>query len=175
MITIMEYHSPVGVLILGEYKRKICISDWKYRTQRDRVDSRIQKYTGAIFKRGENKILDFFASELDAYFDKTLTNFKSPVLFCGTDFQISVWEELQSIPYGKTSTYLELSKKLGNELAIRAVASANGANALSIIVPCHRIIGSDGALVGYAGGIEVKKNLLQLEGVNIGGQLDMFN
>lgn len=174
MITIMEYQSPVGELILGECKGKICICDWKYRKQREQIDSRIQKYTGSIIKEGSNDTLDFLANELDAYFRQQLTDFKSPILFCGTDFQISVWKALQTISYGKTSSYLELSKQLGNELAIRAVASANGANALSIIVPCHRIIGSDGSLVGYAGGIEAKKKLLQLEGANVDGQLEMF-
>ena len=174
MINITEYNSPFGILVLGEYKGKICLCDWKYRKQRDQVDSRVQKYSGAMIKEGSSDTLDFLVNELDAYFRQQLTAFKSPVLFCGTDFQISVWETLQTIPYGETSSYLELSKKLGNELAIRAVASANGANALSIIVPCHRIIGSDGKLVGYAGGVEAKKKLLQLEGVNIGGQLEIF-
>lgn len=174
MITTMEYQSPVGELILGEYKGKICICDWKYRKQREQIDSRVQKYAGSIFKEGSSDTLDFLANELDAYFRQQLTDFKSPTLFCGTDFQISVWEALQTIPYGKTSSYLQLSKQLGNELAIRAVASANGANALSIIVPCHRIIGSDGKLVGYAGGVEAKKKLLQLEGANVDGQLEMF-
>jgi len=82
----------------------------------------------------------------------------------GSPFQKSVWEELLKIPYGSTETYLGISNKLNNPKAIRAVASANGANAISVIVPCHRIIGSDGNLVGYAGGIDVKSKLLTLEG-----------
>ena len=98
-----------------------------------------------------------------------------PLLLAGTRFQISVWEELQNIPYGTTCSYISLSRKLKNEKAIRAVASANGANAISIIVPCHRIIGADGSMTGYAGGIKAKKKLLEHEGVNLhNGQQLLF-
>ncbi|HIP27800.1 MAG TPA: methylated-DNA--[protein]-cysteine S-methyltransferase, partial [Sulfurovum sp.] len=86
-----------------------------------------------------------------------------PLLMVGTDFQRSVWDGLIKIPYGTTASYLELSKNIDNEKAVRAVASANGANAISILIPCHRIIGSNGDLVGYAGGLSAKKKLLELE------------
>jgi methylated-DNA-[protein]-cysteine S-methyltransferase len=92
-------------------------------------------------------------------------------LLVGTDFQKTVWEELLKIPFGKTLTYLQLSNRLQNPKAIRAVATANGANALSIFVPCHRIIGSQGELVGYAGGLPAKQKLLDLEG---GRQVGLF-
>src|SRR5690606_18399830 len=106
---------------------------------------------------------------------KKRTTFDIPLLFIGTDFQKSVWEALMEIPYGTTKSYLELSRDLGDENAIRAVATANGANSISIIVPCHRIIGSDGSLTGYAGGLNAKKKLLQLEGMNFGNQLSLFD
>ena len=89
--------------------------------------------------------------------------FDIPVRFVGSSFQQKVWNELLKIPYGKTVSYLEISKKIGDEKAIRAVAAANGANAISIIVPCHRVVGSNGELTGYAGGLTVKKKLLHLE------------
>ena len=95
----------------------------------------------------------------------------------GSDFQKSVWNALIQIPFGETKSYLALSQQLQNPDAIRAVASANGANAISIIVPCHRIIGSDGSLVGYAGGLEAKKKLLRLEGIqqfSKPGQIQLF-
>ena len=92
----------------------------------------------------------------------------------GTEFQKQVWDSLLQVPYGKSETYLGLSKILGNEKAIRAVATANGANAISIIVPCHRIIGSNGDLVGYAGGLPAKKKLLELEGALSTSQLGLF-
>jgi len=81
----------------------------------------------------------------------------------GTDFQRSVWDGLMQIPYGTTFSYLELAKRIDNEKAVRAVASASGANAISILIPCHRIIGANGDLVGYAGGLPAKKKLLELE------------
>ena len=81
----------------------------------------------------------------------------------GTAFQKSVWEALLQIPYGETASYLAQAKRIGNEKAVRAVASANGANAISIFIPCHRIIGSDGTLTGYAGGLDTKAKLLEME------------
>ena len=83
----------------------------------------------------------------------------------GTDFQIRVWKELQLIPYGKTLSYLDLSRRLGDEKAIRAVGRANGANPIAILIPCHRVIGADGSLTGYAGGLARKRALLEREGV----------
>ena len=102
-------------------------------------------------------------TQLIEYFDGVRKNFDIPLLTIGTDFQKSVWDGLIKIPYGTTASYLELSKNIGYEKAVRAVASANGANAISILIPCHRIIGSNGDLVGYAGGLPVKKKLLELE------------
>ena len=81
----------------------------------------------------------------------------------GTDFQKQVWEALLKVPFGSTSTYLQLAKDIGNEKTVRAVANANGANSIGIVIPCHRIIGSNGELVGYAGGLPTKKRLLKLE------------
>ena len=98
-----------------------------------------------------------------------------PIRTIGNDFQKRVWKALQQIPCGETRSYLQLSESLGNPKAIRAVASANGANALSILIPCHRIIGSNGELTGYAGGLNAKKKLLELENPNLkNSQLDLF-
>ena len=98
-----------------------------------------------------------------------------PIRTIGNDFQKRVWKALQQIPFGETRSYLQLSESLGNPKAIRAVASPNGANALSILIPCHRIIGSNGELTGYAGGLNAKKKLLELENPNLkNSQLDLF-
>ena len=102
-------------------------------------------------------------AQLDEYFLAKRSEFNIPLLMLGTTFQKSVWNALLRIGYGKTASYLELSKIIGNEKAVRAVANANGANAIAIIIPCHRIIGSDGSLTGYAGGLALKKKLLELE------------
>lgn len=101
--------------------------------------------------------------QLQEYFDGKRTQFTFALNPKGTDFQQKVWKALLEIPYGKTTSYLELSKKLGDVKAIRAVASANGKNPLWIVVPCHRVIGSDGSLTGYAGGLWRKKWLLEHE------------
>lgn len=109
------------------------------------------------------KCLEDAVNQLKEYFDGTREDFALALQPEGTDFQKRVWNELCRIPYGKTISYLELSKRLGDTKAIRAVAAANGQNPLWIVVPCHRVIGSDGSLTGYAGGLHRKKWLLEHE------------
>ena len=101
--------------------------------------------------------------QLQEYFDGKREEFDLMLTPYGTPFQRRVWDALQQIPHGKTISYLELSRKLGDALAIRAVASANGKNPITIIIPCHRVIGSDGSLTGYAGGLHRKRFLINLE------------
>ena len=105
-------------------------------------------------------LLEDCVIQLNEYFEGTRTKFDLKLNPEGTDFQKKVWKQLEQIPYGKTISYLELSKQLGDVKAIRAVANTNGKNPLWIIVPCHRVIGSDGSLTGYAGGLNRKKWLL---------------
>ncbi|PCJ97616.1 MAG: cysteine methyltransferase [Flavobacteriaceae bacterium] len=109
------------------------------------------------------EVLEDAVYQLNEYFEGKRTNFSLSLNPQGTDFQKRVWTELQNIPYGKTISYLDLSKKLGDVKAIRAAASANGKNPLWIVIPCHRVIGSDGSLTGYAGGLHRKKWLLEHE------------
>jgi methylated-DNA-[protein]-cysteine S-methyltransferase len=103
------------------------------------------------------------AQQLTAYFKGTLRQFDVPVSPQGTPFQQRVWSALQDIPYGETISYGELARRLGNPQAVRAVGLANGSNPISIIIPCHRVIGSNGSLVGYGGGLATKQALLALE------------
>ena len=163
MISIQYYKTPVGELILGSYDNKLCLGDWRYRKMRSSIDSRIQKGLKAEYVEESSEVIVETMKQLDEYFTNDRKTFDVPLLMVGTDFQKSVWQGLIEIPYGTTASYLELSKNIGNEKAVRAVASANGANAISIMIPCHRIIGSDGALTGYAGGLPAKKKLLELE------------
>lgn len=111
----------------------------------------------------EPEVINIF-SQIKEYFNRQRKEFDLRLDILGTDFQKKVWEELLKIPYGETITYNQLSINLGNKKLIRAAASANGANPLPIIIPCHRVIGSDGSLVGYGGGLDVKQKLLELEG-----------
>lgn len=108
-------------------------------------------------------VLDEAVHQLNDYFLDKRDHFSFKINPKGTDFQLKVWNELLNIPYGKTISYLELSKRLGDVKAIRAVASANGKNPLWIVIPCHRVIGTDGSLTGYAGGLWRKKWLLDHE------------
>ena len=109
------------------------------------------------------KVLQNCVTQLDEYFKGERVDFDLKLNPKGTDFQKTVWEELLNIPYGKTRTYLEQTKHIGDPKAIRAVASANGRNPIWIVIPCHRVIGSDGSLTGYAGGVWRKKWLLDHE------------
>ena len=149
--------------ILGSYDGKLCILDYRYRKKRKSVDDRIQKALNAEYVEQDDDVLKETRKQLDEYFEMKRKEFDIPLLMLGTAFQKSVWQALLKIPYGATESYLELSKSIGNEKAVRAVANANGANAIAIIIPCHRIIGRNGELTGYAGGLTLKKRLLELE------------
>jgi methylated-DNA-[protein]-cysteine S-methyltransferase len=100
---------------------------------------------------------------LDAYFRARLRAFDLPLRPCGTPFQLEVWDALGEIPYGDTTSYADLARRLGRPAAVRAVGRANGMNALAIVIPCHRVVGADGKLVGYGGGLWRKQRLLDLE------------
>jgi methylated-DNA-[protein]-cysteine S-methyltransferase len=102
--------------------------------------------------------------QLDGYFAGTSTTFEVPLCLVGTAFQQSVWHALRTIPYGTTVSYRDLAQTLGHPSAVRAVGAANGANPIPIIIPCHRVIGADGSLVGFGGGLQTKRYLLSLEG-----------
>ena len=161
-------------MILGSFKDKLCLADWRYRKTRKTIDTRIQKELSGEYVEEETDITKQTKLQLNEYFKGKRKEFTIPLLFAGTDFQKKVWNALLKIPYGKTESYSGLSKISGNEKAVRAVASANGANAISIIVPCHRVIGCKGDLVGYAGGLQTKKKLLNLEGYRKDGQIELF-
>jgi len=118
------------------------------------------------FEKRETPLIKEAAKQLDKYFNKKLKSFDLPLILHGTEFQTKVWKALQKIPYGETRSYGELAKLTGNPKASRAVGMANNRNPAAIIVPCHRVIGHDGSLTGYAGGLELKRNLLDLEGAN---------
>lgn len=114
------------------------------------------------------------ARQLQAYFAGERCDFSVPLSPKGTEFQRRVWHELERIPYGRTISYGELAKRVGNPNASRAVGAANGANPLPIVVPCHRVIGANGTLTGFGAGIDVKAKLLEIEGVPVGTQPELF-
>ena len=162
-IQIQTYKSPVGEIVLGSYDNKLCLANWSDKKKSNRTNNRLKKKLNAVFVEESSTIIDETMKQLDEYFKGKRQHFDIPLLMVGTDFQKSVWNALLQIPFGKTASYAEQAKRIGNEKAVRAVANANAANAISILIPCHRIIGSDGTLTGYAGGLEAKKKLLELE------------
>ncbi len=173
-INISYFKTPLGELIIGSFKGVLCLCDWRYRSMRSSIDTRIQKGLNATYLLKEDAVISETKEQLTEYFLATRETFLIPLLPVGSDFQKQVWNALLQIPYGTTKSYIELSNMINNPKAIRAVAAANGANAFSILIPCHRIIGSDGSLIGYAGGVETKKKLLVLEGARIENQLRLF-
>ena len=162
-IILQYYQSPCGELILGSFEDKLCMCDWRNEKRRATIDKRIQIGLGAGYEMGTSDVIEKTVIQLDEYFARQRTTFDIPLIFVGTDFQKAVWQELLNIPYGATVSYGELSRRLGNPKAVRAVAAANGANPISIFVPCHRVIGSNHKLVGYGGGLAAKKGLVELE------------
>ena len=149
--------------MLGSFEGKLCLCDWAVEKHRDVVDVRLRKILQADYEEKTSDIIRETGKQLDEYFDGKRTVFDIPLLFAGTDFQKKVWHKLLEIPYGTTLSYRELATRLDMPKAVRAVANANGANAISILVPCHRVIGSDHSLTGYGGGLDAKKALLTLE------------
>ena len=162
-ISIQFFKTGFGDLILGSFNHQLCLCDWRYRRMRPVIDRRIQKGLDAYYEEEETTTIKFAKHQLNEYLNGERNVFDIPLHMVGTSFQQSVWNELLKIPFGKTESYLGISHNINNEKAIRAVAAANGANAIAVFVPCHRVIGSDGKLVGYAGGLNAKRKLLQIE------------
>jgi len=162
-INYQYFKSSFGELILGSYDGKLSICDWRYRKKRSQIDSRIEKGLSAKLYEKNDPLIENAINQLEEYFNHKRKVFSMSLLMVGTEFQKNVWNGLNGIAFGETLSYLQLAEKVASKNAIRAVANANGANAISIFIPCHRIIGSNGQLVGYAGGLDTKKKLLGIE------------
>ena len=170
-IQTLRYPAPCGEMILGSYGDKLCLCNWVEEKHPGRVDKRLRTLFKAGYEEASSPVIEEAVRQLDEYFRRERTVFDVPLLFAGSDFQKRVWRLLLDIPYGQTISYGEMAWRLGMPTAVRAVANANGANALSIFVPCHRVIGSNRSLTGYGGGIEAKKFLLELEKSNLSSRL----
>lgn len=165
-IIIRHYQSPIGEMILGSFQDKLCLCDWVVEKRRGIIDKRVCRNLHAEYEEGMSDIIRITMIQLDEYFAGKRKTFSIPLIFTGTPFQCSVWRELIKIPYGDTISYAELAIRIDNPKAVRAVASANAGNPISILVPCHRVIGSNHKLTGYAGGLVAKQYLLDLETAN---------
>ena len=157
------YESPCGTLLLGALGERLCLCDWLAGTRHERTRRRTAHLLGAEFAEGTSAVCENAAKQLDEYFAGTRRKFDIPLLFAGTRFQKTVWNALLQIPFGETISYGETAKRIGAPLAVRATANACGANAISVFVPCHRVVGGNHSLTGYAGGLPAKRFLLTLE------------
>lgn len=168
IIRIKRYEAPCGQLLLGSFGEHLCLCDWQVdKNRRDGVNRRLQRLLNAGFEEGTSAVIETAEKQLNEFFAGKRRAFSVPLLFAGTDFQKAVWNELLKVPFGRTVSYGEMARRIGMPKAVRAVANANGANTMSIFAPCHRVIGSDGSLTGYGGGLAVKRFLLALEGVHV--------
>ena len=159
------FPSPAGDLLLGECEGTICLCDWLSNpSRREAMARRMQKELHAVFLPCDTPLLREARTQLQAYFEGERQTFTLPLRLVGTAFQQEIWEVLRKIPYGKTCSYAAIAQQIGRPRAVRAVANAIGANPLSLLIPCHRVIGSSGNLTGYAGGLKAKRFLLAHEG-----------
>lgn len=163
MLTIKQYIAPCGTLVLGDYGGYICMCDWAGERRHEAVMRRLRKILKAGVTTGSTPLIEMAISRLDEYFSRERTQFDLPLLFVGTEFQKTVWKSLLGISYGELRSYGALASEIGRPGSVRAVANAVGANPMSILVPCHRVVGADGSLTGYAGGLTAKRLLLSLE------------
>lgn len=162
-INIQRHRTEIGGVVLGSFDGKLCWLGFGGSEMRRTVDDGIKKGLNTQSVEQDDEVLEKARRQLDEYFAGLRRKFDIPLLMVGTGFQKRVWKALMSIPCGATSTYGQIAEDIGNPRAVRAVGSACGANPISIIVPCHRVIGSNGELVGYGGGLPLKKRLLKLE------------
>jgi len=167
IINIVRFTTPIGPMFSCATSQGICLLDFTDRKMLETEFKDLCKRLNAVILPGGNPHLEQVQAELSEYFSRERKKFSVSLDTPGTDFQQSVWKVLQDIQYGKVRSYKEQAIAIGNPKAIRAVASANGYNRVSIIIPCHRVIGSDGQLVGYGGGLHRKKWLLDFEGSNL--------
>lgn len=162
-INIQYYNSPCGELILASVGDELCLCDWNEKPCTERNKLRLARYMNADFKIETSSVLELARQQLNEYFTGIRKIFDIPLRPIGTDFQKKVWHALLNIPYGETRSYKEIAISMGNPNGTRAVAGAIGANGISIFIPCHRVIGSNHSLTGFAGGLDAKRRLLELE------------
>jgi AraC family transcriptional regulator of adaptative response/methylated-DNA-[protein]-cysteine methyltransferase len=162
-LTSSTFETPLGSMIAIADNAALYLLEFVDCRGLEREMKRLSLHTKSTIIPGSTAPIESIKTELTLYFNGTLKEFKTPIHTLGTSFQKSVWSALQNIPYGQTKSYAEQAQTIGNKSAFRAVANANGANQLAIIIPCHRIINSNGKLGGYGGGVDRKQWLLNFE------------
>ena len=171
IIDLKRIETPLGTIIVCASNKGICLLEFTDRKMLETELKSIAKLLNATIIQGNNKHFDILESQLEEYFNGQRMEFTVPLHILGTEFQNKVWSALQLIPIGQTKSYKQQAIAIDSPESIRAVANANGMNRISILIPCHRVIGSDGQLTGYGGGLWRKKYLLALEEKTAGNMI----
>lgn len=161
-MTYLEYKSPCGTLLLAVDSAKLCLCDWMTGPRHQHHLKRLHSL-GTVNDSNDHSVLQRAVNQLDEYFAGKREEFDMVLAPSGSDFQQSVWQAIAEVPYGCVISYKALACRVGNEKAVRAVAVATASNPISLFIPCHRIVGSQGRLTGYEGGLPAKQYLLTLE------------
>jgi AraC family transcriptional regulator of adaptative response/methylated-DNA-[protein]-cysteine methyltransferase len=163
IINLTRLETPLGPMVACAVEQGICLLEFSDRRMLETELKTLTKLLNARILQGENKHFILLHQQLNEYFEGKRKEFALPLFTPGTEFQKKVWQELLRIPFGSTRSYKQQATALKKPEAVRAVAGANGMNRIAIIIPCHRVIGSDGSLTGYGGGVSKKKWLLEHE------------
>jgi AraC family transcriptional regulator of adaptative response/methylated-DNA-[protein]-cysteine methyltransferase len=170
-VRLARIETPLGPMLAGESDRGLCLLEFVDRRMLETQLQRVAKRLDAVLVPGRGPAIDATEAQLHEYFDGRRQDFDLDLDLRGTDFQRQVWEVLLAIPFGETRSYGDQARAIGRPTATRAVARANGDNRIAIVVPCHRVVGADGTLTGYGGGLWRKRRLLELEGAMEGSLL----
>jgi len=162
-IWINRVTTPLGSMVMGVHDSGLCLLEFAERRMLDTQLKRLRERMGRVFLPGDHPLMQQVKKELDDYFGGSLRDFSIPLQTPGTVFQEAVWKALREIPYGEMRSYADIAGRVGHADAVRAVGRANGDNRIAIVIPCHRVVGSDGELTGYGGGLWRKEYLLALE------------
>ena len=163
LVVLSRIETPLGPMVAGATERELVLLEFGDRPMLPTQLRRIETRLSCTCTSGESPVFDALRSQLDQYFNSERQQFDVVLRAPGTPFQERVWTELRAIPAGATRSYADIAAAIGQPTAVRAVARANGDNRIAILIPCHRVIGSDGALTGYGGGLWRKRRLLDLE------------
>ena len=162
-VRVATIQTPLGSMTVGATEDAVCLLEFSDRRMLPTQMKRLNQQLGCVFVDGRSRATNRMEDELEAYFAGALREFRTPLLTPGSPFQRRAWEALREIPHGETRSYADQASALGMPSAVRAVARANGDNRIAIVIPCHRLVGSDGALTGYGGGLARKRWLLDHE------------
>lgn len=167
MVIYQRLTTPLGEMMAAATDTGLCLLEFTDPQRLERQIAALERLLSTTLQAGELSLFTSLQQQLDAYFATELTDFELPLDLIGTEFQRRAWVALQAIPYGRTRSYQQQAQSIGRAQSVRAIARANGDNRIAIVIPCHRVIGKDGSLTGYGGGLWRKQKLLALEGADV--------